>query len=150
MRLTPATGVLAALLAAALLLIGVEAARGRSSHPPRIADPCLPRALPASSGLDAAVQQVVLAGLDRAACRLGTSREALVLSIAGSSAGGGPRLTKEAVAKAVRAGLRGALAEAGRRGDVPSFAVPFLDRLIQRAPIDQLVRGAFSLSDLFG
>ncbi len=150
MRIDAATGVLAALLAAALLLIGVEAAKGRSSHPPRIADPCLPRVLPAAGGLDAAVQEVVLAGLDRAACRLGTSREALVLSIAGSSAGGGPKWTKATVTAAVRAGLRGSLAEAGRRGDVPAFAVPFLDRLIRSAPIDQLVRGGFSLSDLFG
>ena len=149
-RLNPATGVLLALLAGGLLLIGVEAARGRGNHPPRIADPCLPRALPAASGIDATVQEVVLAGLDRAACRLGTSREALVLSIAGSSAGGGPRWTRATVTAAVRAGLLGSLAEAARRGDVPSFAVPFFERVIRATPIDQLVRGGFSLQGLFG
>ncbi len=150
MKITPAVALLGALLVAALLLIGVEAVRGRSDHPPRIANPCLPRALPSSSGLDAAVQEVVLAGLDRAACSLGTSREALVLSIAGSSAGGGPRLTTASVTTALRAGLRGSLAEAARRGDVPAFVVPFLDRLIRKAPIEELVRGGFSLQSLFG
>jgi hypothetical protein len=140
--------ILASLMAAALLLIGVEVAR--TSHPPRLANPCLPRVLPSLGGIDGTVQQVVLAGLDRAACRLGTSREALVLSIAGSSAGGGPRWTRSTVSSAVRAGLRGSLGEAARRGDVPGFAVPLIERVIRDAPIDELVSGAFSVRALFG
>lgn len=140
--------VVAALIVAALILIGVEAAR--THGPPRIANPCLPRTLPPSSGLDETVQQIVLAGLDRAACRLRTSREALVLSIAGSSAGGGPPLTRTTVSTAVRAGLRGSLDEAARRGDVPGFAVPLLRSVIDRAPIDQIVSGGFALRSLFG
>ena len=142
--------IVAALIAAALLLIGVEVVRGRSSHPPRIANPCLPRVLPAVGGIDGTVQQVVLAGLDGAACRLGTSREALVLSIAGSSAGGGPHWTRSTVSTAVRAGLKRSLAEAARRGDVPAFAVPLFESLIEHAPIDALVSGAFRLQDLLG
>jgi hypothetical protein len=102
------------------------------------------------SGLDGTVQQVVLVGLDHAACRLGASREAVVLSIAGSSAGGGPHWTTETVTTAVRAGLLGSLAQAVQRGDVPSFAAPFLERLIKETPIEQLVRGGFSLQSLFG
>jgi hypothetical protein len=149
-KLNPATGVLAVLLAGAVLLIGVEAARGRSSHPVQIANPCVPRTLPSASGLDGTVQEVVLAGLDRAACSLGVSREAVVLSIAGSSAGGGPHLTHSTVTAAVRAGLLGSLAEAVQRGDVPSFAAPLLERLIKDTPIEQLVRGGFSLQSLFG
>ena len=150
MRLNAATGVLVLLLAGSVVLIGVEAARARSNHPPKIADPCLPRVLPHLGGIDGAVQQVVLAGLDRAACRLHTSREALVLSIAGSSAGGGPHWTTETVTAAVRAGLLGSLADAVQRGDVPGFVAPFLVRLIRSAPIEQLVRGGFSLQSLFG
>jgi hypothetical protein len=150
LRLNAATGVLVLLLAGAVVLIGVEAARARSNHPPQIANPCLPRASPAASGLDATVQKVVLAGLDRAACRLGISREALVLSIAGSSAGGGPHWTTARVTAAVRAGLLGSLADAVQRGDVPGFVAPLLERLIRSAPIEQLVRGGFSLQNLFG
>ena len=142
--------IVAPLLAAAVLLIGVEVVHGRLSHPPRIANPCLPRVLPAVSGIDGTVQQVVLAGLDGAACRLHTSREALVLSIAGSSAAGGPHWTKATVTAAVRAGLQRSLAEEARRGDVPGFAVPLLESLIQHAPIDVLVSGGFRLGNLFG
>jgi hypothetical protein len=144
------TALLAALVAGALLLVGAEVARGRNHHPVVIANPCLPRSLPALGGIDGTVQQVVLGGLDGAACRLQTSREQLVLAIAGTSAGGGPRLDRPTVTVAVRAGLVGSLREAARRGAVPSFAVPPLERLIRSAPIEQLVRGGFSLSDLFG
>ena len=112
-RLNAATSVLAVLLAGALLLIGFEAVRGRSTHPVRIANPCLPRTLPAASGLDGTVQEVVLAGLDRAACNLGASREAVVLSIAGSSAGGGPHWTQ---AKRHRGRASGAARIAGGGG----------------------------------
>ena len=73
-----------------------------------------------------------------------------MLSIAGSSAGGGPHWTRPSVTAAVRAGLLGSLAEAVHRGDVPSFAPPLLERLIRDTPIDQLVRGGFSLQNLFG
>ena len=135
--------VLAALLAAAVILIGVELAR--THDPPRIANPCLPRALPEVDGVDATVQQIVLAGLDRAACRLHTSREALVLSLAGSSAGGGPRLTKTTVTTTVRQGLEGSLDEAARRDLVPSLVVPVLRRVIRVAPIDLVVSGGFEL-----
>jgi hypothetical protein len=102
------------------------------------------------SGFDGTVQQVVLTGLDGAACRLGTSREALVLSIAGGSAGGGRHWSRATVSDAVRAGLQRSLVEAARRGDVPGFAVPLLQRLIRDAPIDVLVRGGFSLANLLG
>ena len=149
MRLDAAARILAALIVAALILIAVEALRGRAGDLPQIANPCATRPAPPASG-DATVQRIVLAGLDRAACRLGTSREALVLAVAGSSAGGGTALTNGNVTTAVRAGLQGSLAEAVRRGDVPAFAAPLLERLIRSAPIDQLVRGGFSLSDLFG
>lgn len=135
--------ILAALLAAALVLICVEVVRRHD--PPRIADPCLQRTLPAAHGVDATAQQIVLAGLDHAACRLHTSREALVLSIAGSSAGGGPRLTKTTVTTTVREGLVGSLDEAARRGAVPALVVPALKRIIRAAPIEVVVSGGFAL-----
>lgn len=141
---------LAALVAGSLLLLGVEVARARNHHPVEIANPCAPRSLPGLGGIDGTVQQIVLAGLDGAACRLGTSREQLVLAIAGSSAGGGPQLDRARVTVAVRAGLLGSLRAAAQRGTVPSFAVPALERLIRSAPIEQLVRGGFSLAELFG
>jgi hypothetical protein len=47
-----------------------------------IADPCKPRALPDTGGLGGFVQDQALAALDRAACRFGSSREALALALA--------------------------------------------------------------------
>jgi hypothetical protein len=94
------------------------------------------------------VQRIVLDGLDGAACRLGTSRERLVLSIAGDSSMH-VRASDAQVATAVRGGVLRALDEAAARGDVPQLAVPFLRRVVQELPIDQLVRGGFNLSSLF-
>ena len=134
------------LLIAAAVLIAVELAATHS--PPRIADPCLPRAPFAGHGLDGTVQRIVLDGLDGAACRLGTSREQLVLSIAGDQ-----ELHVHAsdaqVTAAVRAGVLRALDEAAARGDVPGFALPFLRKLVEELPIDRLVRGGLSLNNLF-
>ncbi|HEV8459587.1 MAG TPA: hypothetical protein VGQ38_02675 [Gaiellaceae bacterium] len=133
------------MLAAAIVLIAVELAATHSA--PRIADPCEPRAAFSGQGLDATVQRIVLDGLDGAACRLGTSRERLVLSIAGDK-----RMRVHAsdaqVTTAVRGGVLRALDEAAARGDVPAFALPFLRRLVEELPIDQLVRGSFSLGSL--
>ena len=114
-----------------------------------IADPCAQRAPFAGSGLDATVQRVVLDGLDGAACRLGTSRERLVLSLAGDSSQRlpGGRATTEA---AVRAGLLRSLDEAASRGDVPVLLTPLLRRVVQTVPLDQLIRGAVGLQGLFG
>lgn len=49
--------------------------------PVRIADPCEPRNLPSTGGIDGAVQDAALVALDRAACRLGSSREELALAL---------------------------------------------------------------------
>jgi MFS family permease len=47
-----------------------------------IADPCAPRDLPATGGVDGLVQDAALVALDRAACRFGSSREELALALA--------------------------------------------------------------------
>ena len=145
-RVTPSGAIVCLLLGAAVVLIAVELAATHST--PRIADPCEPRAAFSGQGLDATVQRVVLDGLDGAACRLGTSRERLVLSIAGDK-----RMRVHAsdaeVSTAVRGGVLRALDDAAARGDVPAFALPFLRRLVHELPIEQLVRGSVDLSNLF-
>ena len=47
-----------------------------------IADPCAPRDLPGTGGIDGFVQDAALKALDRAACRYGSSREELALALA--------------------------------------------------------------------
>jgi hypothetical protein len=149
-RLTPALAILAALLAAVLALVAVEFGKGAAEEPgPKIANPCHGRAPRGGGGLDATVQRIVLDGLDGAACRLHTSREELVLSLAPET-GVRRRWSDHTIEVALRAGMLRAVDEADRRGDIPGFTVPFVRQLVERAPLDKLVRGGISLSNLFG
>ena len=141
--------VLVALLLAGVALIGVELGLGALDEPsPKIANPCQPRE-GRSGGIDATIQRIVLDGLDGAACRLHTTREELVLSIGGGSLA--PRQWDEhTIEAALRAGLLRSVDAAEQRGDVPSFLAPALRGLVERAPLDKLIRGGFSLNDLLG
>ena len=75
------------MIAAGLVVIGAQALVDRYAAPPavRIADPCRPRKLPHAGGLTGITQALVLRALDVAACRLGVSREELVLALADKS-----------------------------------------------------------------
>jgi hypothetical protein len=149
LRRRPALAILTGLLAAAVLLIAIELADGAGNPSDRVANPCRTRHLDLGGGLDATVQRIVLDGLDGAACNLGTSRERLVLALAGDE---GERLdvSDRKIESAVRSGLRRSLDEAAARGDVPSFALPFLRKLIEDAPIGELIRGGRGLGNLLG
>lgn len=71
-----------ALAAAALAGAGAQVLTARSARPEPvvIADPCQDRRLPNSGGIDGFVQDAALGLLDRAACRFGSTREALALA----------------------------------------------------------------------
>jgi len=148
-RLGRGSAILVALLVAALVLVGVELGKGAARNvPPPLAKPCRLRPAFPGTGLDAVIQRILLDGLDGAACRLGTTREELVLSLRPST---GVRLRhadRATVEAAIRAGVLRSLDEAERRGDVPSFLAPILRRLVQIAPLDSLLRGAIGLRDL--
>jgi hypothetical protein len=143
-----AAWVVAALIASGAVLVGVELAKGALHEPaPKLLDPCRGRG-GRTGGIDATVQRIVLDGLDGAACRLHTTREELVLSL-----GSGPlprRWDEHTVEVALRSGLLRSVDEAGRRGDIPGFLVPILERFVERAPLGKLVRGGFRLRDLLG
>jgi hypothetical protein len=129
--------VLAALFVAAAVLIGVEFAKGAAhTGDVHVANPCQARTFQGD-----VVQRVVLAGLDHAACRLHTSREALVLSLGKTSK------RKE---DALRAGLLRAVDEAEQRGEIPGLLAEPIRKLIRTAPINKLISGGISLADLFG
>jgi MFS family permease len=68
----------------ALALPAMHAVARQEIAPERvaIADPCVPRDLPGTGGIDGLVQDAALAALDRAACRFGSSREELALALA--------------------------------------------------------------------
>jgi hypothetical protein len=145
----PATWVLAVLLVSVAVLVAVELGKGALHEPaPKLANACQPRG-GRTGGIDATIQRIVLDGLDGAACRLHTTREELVLSLAPES-GVRRRWDEHTIDVAVRAGLLRSIDEAQRRGDIPDFVVPILRNFVEHAPIDQLVRGAINLGGLFG
>ena len=74
---------LAAMLAALTLPALHAVARPQlAPEPVAIADPCAPRDLPGTGGIQGFVQDAALKALDRAACRFGSSREELALALA--------------------------------------------------------------------
>ena len=76
-----------AALAALVLAGGAYLARpSLEPEPVTIANPCRPRDLPSTGGIDGAIQDVALAALDRAACHNGSSREELALALVDESA----------------------------------------------------------------
>jgi hypothetical protein len=121
---------IAALLVAAVL--GVQVAAGGGDYVPRRpADPCAPRAVPPiPARLEPVAERIVLLGLDGAACRLGISRERLVLALADTRT-----LDPDAPA-ALKAGLED--------------AVDRLDRQDRLPKVSQLLPEALEQSDLPG
>ena len=140
-----AVAILVGLLVAAVALVTAELVVGVTHESVKIANPCTQRAPFPGSGIDATIQRIVLDGLDGAACRLHTTREQLVLSLDGKG-----RWDEHTIEVNVRAGLLGAVDDAGRRGDIPGFLVPLVRRVVERAPLAALVKGTINLRDLIG
>jgi hypothetical protein len=73
-------------LAAAAALVGVYLALGGASYAPaKVANPCVQRDLRSPHGLGEVAQQIVLSALDGAACKLGVTREDIVLAFKNTS-----------------------------------------------------------------
>ena len=124
---------IAVLLVAAVL--GVQVAAGGGDYTPlRPADPCVQRAIPPiPPRLDALAEQVVLVGLDNAACRLGTSRERLVLALAET------RSLNPRAAAALEAVLREALDRLDREHRLPKVS-QLLPEALDQAHVSGLVK----------
>ena len=108
--------VIAVLLVAVVLGAQVAAGGGRYV-PRRPADPCVARPVAATPAqLDPLAEQIVLIGLDNAACRLGISRERLVLALADT------RSLDPRAPAALKAGLADAVDRLDREGRLPKVS----------------------------
>jgi hypothetical protein len=104
---------LAAVLVSGVLAVQLANGGGRYS-PLRPADPCVTRQVDSvSTGIEGLTEQLVLIGLDNAACTLGTSREALTLQLAQSGAPTNPQIN------ALRSGLLAAVDRLKAQGKLP-------------------------------
>ena len=116
---------IAVVLVAAVL--GVQVAAGGGHYVPRRpANPCTPRPVPPiPAQLEPLAEQIVLLGLDNAACQLGISRERLVLALADNNT------LDPRTPAALKAGLRDAVNRLDREGRLPKVSQLLPDALGQ-------------------
>jgi hypothetical protein len=134
--------VLAAALVAVVLACAYVALGGGDYHVAAAPDPCTSRPALARDGALAAAERIGVTALGEAACRLGVTRERLLLSLARDR-----RLPSgvppERAADAFRAGLRTAIdeeASAGRLGAAEAFV---LRQAVSTLPTEALLRQLF-------
>ncbi|HEX4521488.1 MAG TPA: hypothetical protein VH063_18080 [Gaiellaceae bacterium] len=119
----------------AVVLVAVELALGAVSFgAASLADPCTSKPAFSGGGVDGVLQRVALSGLNGAACKLGTSREELVLSFS-PSAGKKIRWTRPTIDAALRAGLDRAATDTAGSG-VMGAVLSFVLHEIVSQPVD--------------
>jgi len=131
-------------VAAALGLVVTYLALGGASYAPaKVADPCATRDWREPQGLAEVGEQIVLSGLDGAACELGVSREEMVLALANSDSR--ERFAREHVISdqrleaLVRDGLMRAIDDAVEADALNPTIADILRGLVRTIPVDELV-----------
>jgi hypothetical protein len=124
---------IAVVLVAAVL--GVQVAAGGGHYVPlRPANPCTPRPVsPIPARLEPLAEQIVLLGLDSAACQLGISRERLVLALAET------RSLDPRESAALKAGLVDAVDLLDRQGRLPKVS-QVLPQALDQANLPGIVK----------
>jgi hypothetical protein len=130
--------------AASLALVVVYLALGGASYAPaKVADPCAPRDWRNPKGLEQTAEQIVLSGLDGAACKLHVSREEMVLAFASRQSldrfARKHHVSTRQVNDLVRAGLLRAIDDAEHAGALSSTTANLLRGLVRRFAIAELL-----------
>jgi hypothetical protein len=138
------TQILAAVTVVAVALVGSYAALGGGSYKPlEVANPCEPRPLPPAEGFEEISQQVLLSGLDGAACRLRVTREELALAVTTEEGrqrfARDHKITERTLQSAVRSGLKRAVADAERAGRLSNGQASLLKGAVEVLPIGSLI-----------
>ena len=130
--------------AAALALVVTYLALGGASYAPaKVADPCATRDWRNPHGLEEVGEQIVLSGLDGAACKLGVSREEMVLALANSDSR--ERFAREhgisdqRLEQLVRDGLLRAIDDAVEADALNPTIANILRGVVRSVPVDELV-----------
>jgi hypothetical protein len=142
---------LACALAVSAALVGASLARGGLDRGrTHLGNPCRPRPASPVGGTSGTIERVVLSGLDGAACHLRVSRERLVVGLASDEGRrhllGTGRTEDDRVEAAVRSGLRRAIDDAARRGELDGLDLRLLRAATDHLPIAELMRGIQALS----
>jgi len=131
-------------VAAALALVVTYLALGGASYAPaKVADPCATRDWREPQGLAEVGEQIVLSGLDGAACELGVSREEMVLALANRDSreqfARDHRISDERLEQLVRDGLMRAIDDAVQADALNPTIAGILRGLVRTIPVDELV-----------
>jgi len=112
-------------------VVGTQLANGGGTYEPlKSADPCVERTVTSQAdGIDGLTEQLVLIGLDDAACTLGVSREALTLRLAQ------PGEPTDADVDALHDGLQSAVGQMQDDGTLPP-ASDLVDDALENADLN--------------
>ncbi len=133
---------LTVLLAAAATLLIVDLSLGAIGFgKPQLADPCTSKPAFSGGGIDGEVQRFALNGLNGAACKLGTTREELVLSFVPAAGTKEVRWDKPTIEAALKSGFDRAFDDVEARG-VAGLVIGHVLRVVVGDPIRFLVGAA--------
>jgi hypothetical protein len=135
---------LAIAVAVSASLVGVYLALGGASYEPaKAANPCAPRDWRNPGGFQEVAEQIVLSALDGAACKLGISREDVVLAFASrESLGRFARdhgISNRDVEELIHSGLVRAVDDAERAGALGETTADVLREIARNVPIEQVL-----------
>jgi hypothetical protein len=129
--------------AAAALVLAYLALGGASYAPAHVADPCQTRSWRGPSGLEAVAEQIALSALDGAACKLGVSREDVVLAFASRDSlarfAREHGISEQELEELVRTGLIRAVDDAQAAGAIGGTTADLLRGIARRVPVEQLL-----------
>ena len=131
-------------VAAALALVIAYLAFGGASYAPaKVADPCATREWRSPQGLEEVGEQIVLSGLDGAACELGVSREEMVLALANRDSreqfARDHDISDQRLEQLVRDGLLRAIDDAVEADALNPTIADIMRGLVRTIPVDELV-----------
>ena len=133
---------LAAVVAVTLVVVYL-ALGGASYSPAKVADPCHLRAWRNPQGVGEVAEQVVLSAIDGAACKVGVSREAIVLAFANRDSlrrfARQHRITEKKLEELLRTGLLRAVDDAERAGSLDSTVADLVRGIVRRVPVGGLL-----------
>lgn len=129
--------------AAAGLVVGYLALGGASYAPTPVADPCAARDWREPEGFSEVGEQIVLSGLDGAACELGSTREELVLAFEDRDSldrfAREHGITRDELERLVRSGLVRAIDDADRADALDSTLARVLRAVAERVPVEEVL-----------
>ncbi|GAA3514506.1 hypothetical protein GCM10022234_06710 [Aeromicrobium panaciterrae] len=118
-------------------VVGTQLANGGGTYEPlKSADPCVERTVTSQAdGIDGLTERLVLIGIDKAACSLGVTREALTLELAQ------PGTRTDSEIDALREGLLSAVDDMKADGTLPR-ASELVDEALDSADLNGLLKTA--------